>query len=436
MMRHPLALRCSLALWVTAIMAMLLSVAAQAQKFDITPVAEKAVSQLPPGPLFWRVDTFPTLAMAQSVASPTALAAEVDGKAWLFTLGPPGQSSPGGSKVAEIGPVPPMTASEYLLRVVRSGGPSGAKTPVHMHPGSETFYVLSGELTQRTPRGVNRVSAGQSMLGHPPNTPMQVSSTGSSDLSALVMFVSDATKPFSSPAVLPASTGTAAPAMLKVMADSPLGPALTKVADLYRQETRTQVELTLAPSPVVKQKIEAGESADVVLVQPEFAGELAKSGKVSTEDRPTIGRVGIGLAARGDSPDRDISTPGKLKQTLLGADTISFNKVQSGNYFATVLERLGIAGSLKTKIVRTAPLAIFEPVLKGHGNDIAAGTIPLIATTPGIKYLGPLPGDLQDYLTYTAAPLTGTQRREAAASFVRFLTSAKAKATLAANGVN
>ncbi len=202
MMRPPLALRCSLLVWVTAIVGLLLSTAAQAQKFDITPVAEKKVSHLPPGPLFWRIDTFPTLAKAQAVASPTALAAEVAGKAWLFTLGPPGGSSPGGSKVAEIGPVPSFVAPEYLLRINRAGGPPGAKTRVHMHSGVETFYVLSGELTQKMPDGVNRVLAGQSMPGHSPSTPMQVSSTGTNDLSVLVMFVTDATKPFSSPATM------------------------------------------------------------------------------------------------------------------------------------------------------------------------------------------------------------------------------------------
>jgi quercetin dioxygenase-like cupin family protein len=203
MKRHSLALRCSLIVYVTAILGLLLSTAAQAQKFDIKAVAEKKVSQLPPGPLFWRVDAFPSLAKAQAVASSTALAAEVAGRAWLFTLGPPGGSSPGGNKVAEVGPVPSFAAPEYLLRVVQSGGPPGARTPVHTHPGSETFYVMSGELSQKTPEGVSRISAGQSMPGHPPNTPMQVSSSGTSDLSALVMFVNDATKPFSSPATMP-----------------------------------------------------------------------------------------------------------------------------------------------------------------------------------------------------------------------------------------
>jgi quercetin dioxygenase-like cupin family protein len=187
-----------------AISGLLLSAStASAQKFEIKPVAEKKIKQLPPGPLFWRIDNFPTLTQAQAAAGPTGLAAEVAGKVWLFTLSPKGGSSPGGSKVAEIGPVPPITAPEYLLRINNTGGPPGVKTPVHTHPGSETFYVLTGELSQKTSHGVSHVAAGQSMLGHGPDTSMEVSSSGNSDLNALVMFVVDATKPFSSPATMP-----------------------------------------------------------------------------------------------------------------------------------------------------------------------------------------------------------------------------------------
>ena len=198
------AISFALSLWAVAISGLLLLPStASAQKFVIEPVAEKKISQLPAGPLFWRIDNFPTLAQAQAVAGPTGLAAEVAGKVWLFTLGPKGGSSPGGSKVAEIGPVPPITAPEYLLRINQTGGPPGVKTPVHTHPGSETFYVLTGQLGQKTPHGVSHVDAGQSMLGHDPGTPMEVFSSGTSDLNALVMFVVDATNPFSSPAKMP-----------------------------------------------------------------------------------------------------------------------------------------------------------------------------------------------------------------------------------------
>src|SRR5689334_24438287 len=43
---------------------------------------------------------------------------------------------------------------------------------------------------------------------------------------------------------------------IKVMCDSPLGPALTKVIDVYRQQTHNQVSLVFDPSPAVKKRIE------------------------------------------------------------------------------------------------------------------------------------------------------------------------------------
>ena len=193
---HPLwsALLCLLGLLLEP------ATATAQQQFAVKPVVEKKLGQLPEGPLYWRIETFPSLVLAQTAEGPASLSAEVAGKDWLFTLGPKGGSTPGGTEVAEIGPVPPISAPEYLLRVNSAGGPPGVKTPVHTHPGCETFYVLTGELSQKTPHGLISVGTGQSMPGHEPGTAMEVSSSGTSDLNALVMFVVDATKPFSSPA--------------------------------------------------------------------------------------------------------------------------------------------------------------------------------------------------------------------------------------------
>lgn len=177
-----------------------LSPVAAQQSLVIKPVAEKKLKQLPAGPLYWRVETLPSLEQARAAAGDTALAAEVSRKSWLFTLGPKGGTTPGASKVAEIGPVPIIAAPEYLLRINHASGPPGAKTPVHSHPGSEAFYVLSGKLGQKTPHGVMHADAGQPMNGHGADMAMEVFSAGTSDLDQLVMFVVDATRPFSSPA--------------------------------------------------------------------------------------------------------------------------------------------------------------------------------------------------------------------------------------------
>src|ERR1700731_5382287 len=105
----------TLLLWAAAMAGLLLSCSVSSgQEFEIKSVAEKKIEQLPPGPLFWRIDNFATLAQAQGAAGPTALVAEVAGKVWLFSLCPKDGSSPGGTKVAEIGPVPPISAPGNL----------------------------------------------------------------------------------------------------------------------------------------------------------------------------------------------------------------------------------------------------------------------------------------------------------------------------------
>ena len=185
-------------------------------RYVVKPVAEMKVKRLPNGPLYWRVESFPTLGQAKAVASEyrwnpdtvtydgwPSLTAEVAGKVWLFTLGPQGATTPGGTEVAEVGPVPPLSAPEYLLRVNYGSGPPGAKTPIHSHSGSEAFYVVAGKLGQRTPNGVSYVEAGHTMNGHTAGMPREVFNGGTTDLTALIMFVVDATKPFSVPAALP-----------------------------------------------------------------------------------------------------------------------------------------------------------------------------------------------------------------------------------------
>jgi quercetin dioxygenase-like cupin family protein len=182
-------------------------------RYIVKPIAEKKIKHLPAGPLYWRVENFPSVEQAKAAAGPdgwnpdtvsyqttTSLVAEVAGKAWLFTLGPKGGTTPSGNKVAEIGPVPPITAPEYLLRVNLGSGPPESRTPTHMHPGSESFYVVEGRLGQRTPHGVMYVEAGKTMNGHEAGMPMEVFNAGTSELTALIMFVVDATKPFSVPA--------------------------------------------------------------------------------------------------------------------------------------------------------------------------------------------------------------------------------------------
>jgi molybdate transport system substrate-binding protein len=222
---------------------------------------------------------------------------------------------------------------------------------------------------------------------------------------------------------------------IKVLSDGPLRPALVPIAEAFRRDSGHEVEYVFGTSPVVHKKVADGETADVLIIQPNFVAELVKSGKVVPGEHPVIGRVGFGLAARADAPARDVGTVEAFKQVLLNADALIFNNVASGNYFATVLERLNIAEAVKTKVVRLPPAAVFARVSQGKGNDIGVGTIPQINADKSLRLIGPLPAGLQSHIVYAAAPMSNATSPHAAKAFIAFLASPAARALFAANGV-
>jgi molybdate transport system substrate-binding protein len=235
--------------------------------------------------------------------------------------------------------------------------------------------------------------------------------------------------------IMTAQSSAHAQEKIKVLADGPLRPALIEIGEAFRRESGNQVEFVFGTSPVVHKKVADGEIADILIIQPNFVAELVKAGKVVPGEHPVVGRVGFGLAVRADAPPRDISTVDAFKQTLLNADSLIFNNVASGNYFAQVLERLGIAEAMKAKVVRLDAVAVYDRVIQGKGNDIGAGVIPLINTTKGLRLLGRLPAEVQSYIVYAAAPMTSSTSPHAGRAFMYFLASPAAKAAFAANGV-
>jgi hypothetical protein len=116
------------------------------QALLIKSLAEKNVSQLPAGQLYWRIENFRTLDEAKAAMRAWSLVAESAGRIWLFTLGASG--------------------ARYLLRINDVSGPPGSVTPVHSHPGSEAFLVLDGEQTIKAAHGIMRVQAGHADPGH------------------------------------------------------------------------------------------------------------------------------------------------------------------------------------------------------------------------------------------------------------------------------
>lgn len=166
-------------------------------------LAVKPFTTLPKGVLFLRLENFSTTKAAEAAMTSASAVVEWAGKIWLFTLGPMGLRSSGGTFVAEIGPVPDVpAAASYVLDINEADfGPemkAQVARQVHTHPGPEIFYLLTGEQCLETPSGTTRARAGEGMVA-PAHTPMQLNIMGSSKRDAFFVVVRDAAKPRMTP---------------------------------------------------------------------------------------------------------------------------------------------------------------------------------------------------------------------------------------------
>src|SRR5215469_11714284 len=75
---------------------------------DCAILLQKKFSSLPPGPLVWRFENFPTVKAAQETSTPASVVVEAAGKVWLLTLAAKGGHTKGGTLVAETELLPPI----------------------------------------------------------------------------------------------------------------------------------------------------------------------------------------------------------------------------------------------------------------------------------------------------------------------------------------
>src|SRR5262249_28991658 len=101
--------------------------------------------------------------------------------------------------------------------------------------------------------------------------------------------------------------------------------------------------------PALNREIEGGVAFDAAVLSVDVEG-LVKQGKIVEGTRAVLGRTGIGVGVRTGTAKPDISTIEAFKRTLLDANSVAPSGGASGVYFLTLLERLGIANEVKSKL--------------------------------------------------------------------------------------
>jgi molybdate transport system substrate-binding protein len=220
---------------------------------------------------------------------------------------------------------------------------------------------------------------------------------------------------------------------IKILSGGAMRTFLTEIVPLFERANGTKVEVEYRLTSVLKKDIADGAAFDIALLPRPEIDELVKAGRIAEGATVDVTRSAVGLAVRSGAPNPDISTVAAFKAALLAAKSISYSDGPSGAYVAGLLEKLGIAATMKPKTKLTSrPVA--ELVAAGEA-EIGLQQIVAILPVQGADLVGPLPAELQNVIIYAAGLSAGAREPAVARTFVAFTKTPQAGRLIRAKGM-
>jgi molybdate transport system substrate-binding protein len=223
---------------------------------------------------------------------------------------------------------------------------------------------------------------------------------------------------------------------MKLLCSNGVKAVMLELLPGFERATGSKADITWASTNMLMEMIGKGARGDLAILTDEAIDTLIGQGEMAAGSRVDLARSMIGIAVRAGAPKPDICSADTLKRALLAAKAVCYSKTGiSGVYFPTVLERFGIAGEMKSKVVIPAPGVPVGALVAEGTADIGVQQISELLPVPGIDVVGPLPPEVQKVTTFSAGLFTGATEAHAARALVQALTSVSARAVYVAKGM-
>ena len=224
-------------------------------------------------------------------------------------------------------------------------------------------------------------------------------------------------------------------AEMRVLSSNGVRGILRDLGPAFEHCSRHRLAIDFDAAAILEQKIQDGAAFDVAILTAAIGDDLIRAGKLVAATRADIARSGVGVAVRAGVRKPDVGTTEGFKRALLDAKSVAYTtQGASGQYFAGLLERLGIADQVRAKAKTKRSGIIGELVAMGEA-ELAVQQISELMTVSGIQIAGPLPPALQFYTMFTAAVSASAKEPRAAKAFIKFLTTSDALPVIKAKGM-
>jgi molybdate transport system substrate-binding protein len=169
-----------------------------------------------------------------------------------------------------------------------------------------------------------------------------------------------------------------------------------------------EIDGTFSAVGAMRDRLLAGEPADIVILSRALVDELARSGHVVASSVTDVARVATAVAVRHGDPLPPIGDKAGLAAALEAADEIHFPDpalATAGIHFAKVMRELGVWDrvSSRLKLAPNGNTAMRALAASTASHPIGCTQETEIRATPGIVLAGPLPPGCDLTTVYTAA---------------------------------
>jgi molybdate transport system substrate-binding protein len=230
---------------------------------------------------------------------------------------------------------------------------------------------------------------------------------------------------------------------LRVLSAIGMRLVVLDIVPKFERATGQKVSASFHSGAVIAERLNAGESADVVLLPTGIVKRLAGAGILTAESATEIAIARVGVAVRRGMPKPDISTADAFRNAMLQARSIACPDPKmggsSGLHIARLFERLGIAEAVQPKLVLAStpdvPGTLPGDLVARGDADIALHQMQELMAVPGIEVAGPLPDELQARLGFAVAVLARTPQPDSARTLLDWFRSPETTATIRAKGM-
>jgi molybdate transport system substrate-binding protein len=184
-----------------------------------------------------------------------------------------------------------------------------------------------------------------------------------------------------------------------------------------------EIDGTFSAVGAMRDKLLAGEPADIVILSRALVDGLAQSGHVVAGTIVDVARVATAVAVRQDDPLPGIGDKAGLAAALSAADEIHFPDpalATAGIHFARVMRDIGVWDRVqdRLKLAPNGNTAMRALAASKARRPIGCTQETEIRATPGIVLAGPLPPGCDLTTVYTAAITSTAQAPDEAAQFL------------------